>query len=196
MVDDGRGNLMIDDKWETPRWLFDLLNQEFRFSLDAAASGINFKCNGYCDQLGDGLKIYWYYHSCGGAIYLNPPYSKIAEFIKKAYEESLKGATVVCLIPARTDTAYWHDYCMKAAEIRFIRGRLKFENPEVAKSGSAPFPSVVVIFSEPPRQCEACIQGLIPPCKKPLSGCPEYDPHDLACSPIIGKTIEQPKKVK
>ena len=68
--------------------------------------------------------------------------------MKKAYEESLKGATVVCLIPARTDTKYWHDYCMKAAEIRFIKGRLKFGD----QKGSAPFPSVVVIFKQVRRQ--------------------------------------------
>lgn len=73
---------------------------------------------------------------------MNPPYSQIADWIKKAYEESLKGVTVVCLIPSRTDTRYWHSYCMKASEIRFIKGRLKFSN----NKNSAPFPSAIVIF--------------------------------------------------
>lgn len=75
--------------------------------------------------------------------FVNPPYKQIKEWIKKGFEESLKGKTVVFLIPSRTDTAYWHDYVMKASEIRFIRGRLKFEG---YGGGSAPFPSAIVIF--------------------------------------------------
>mgnify|MGYP003139136647 CR=1 FL=1 len=71
----------------------------------------------------------------------NPPYSKIGEFVKKAYEESLKGCTVVMLIPSRTDTKYWHDYCIYG-QIRYIKGRLKFGNAK----NSAPFPSCIVVF--------------------------------------------------
>ena len=76
-------------------------------------------------------------------IFLNPPYSKIGAFMKKAYEESLKGAIVVCLIPCRSDTRYWHNYVMMAHEIRLIMGRLKFGDGK----GPAPFPSCVVIFN-------------------------------------------------
>lgn len=77
---------------------------------------------------------------------MNPPYGKeIAKWMKKAYEESLKGATVVCLTFARTDTKWWHDYAMKAAEIRFIKGRVRFEGAD----SSAPFPSVVIVFRPP-----------------------------------------------
>ena len=75
---------------------------------------------------------------------MNPPYGReVGVWIEKAYKESLKGAIVVCLIPSRTDTKYWHDYCMKANEIRFIKGRLKFGDSK----NSAPFPSAIVIFN-------------------------------------------------
>ena len=78
--------------------------------------------------------------------WMNPPYGReIGKWMKKAYEESQQGCTVVCLVPSRTDTAWWHDYAMKADEIRYIRGRLKFQGAE----NSAPFPSAVVIFRPP-----------------------------------------------
>lgn len=89
----------------------------------------------------DGLAQSW----ANETVFMNPPYGRvIGDWIAKAYEESQKGATVVCLIPARTDTRYWHDYVMKAAEIRLVRGRLKFGNGK----NSAPFPSAVVVFQE------------------------------------------------
>lgn len=128
------------DEWETPQWLFDVLNKEFGFDFDAAATEENTKLRFY---LKDALNTEWYdpeYHRV--RFFLNPPHSKIKQFVKKAYEESLKGAVVVCLIPCRTDTYYWHDYVMKAHEIRFIMGRLKFGDSQNA----APFPSCIVIF--------------------------------------------------
>ena len=133
------------DEWETPQWLFDLLFKEFRFGMDAAASEGNNKAYYYIDKEEDALKRDWIVPEISGKptpIFLNPPYSKIAAFMKKAYEESLKGAVVVCLIPCRTDTRYWHSYVMKAQEIRFVKGRLKFND----SSCGAPFPSCVVIF--------------------------------------------------
>jgi site-specific DNA-methyltransferase (adenine-specific) len=133
------------DEWETPQDLFDRLNGEFQFVLDAAATAGNTKCppKYLSIEFGvDALTIDWCYHSQGRPVWLNPPYSKIAAFIKKAYEESQKGCTVVCLIPSRTDTKYWHDYVMQADEVRFIKGRLKFNG---GKSG-APFPSCIVVF--------------------------------------------------
>ena len=82
----------------------------------------------------------------GKTIFVNPPYGRlIGRFVKKAYEESLKGATVVMLIPARVDTKWWHEYCAQG-EVRFIKGRLKFINPSVARSDPAPFPSAIVIL--------------------------------------------------
>ena len=143
------------DEWATPQWLFDVLDKEFEFDCDAAATPENRKCPSFhsdkfvkgwfvpCGDkivscMGDALIESWY----KATYFLNPPHSKIKQFMKKAYEESLKGAVVVCLIPCRTDTYYWHDYVMKAHEIRFIMGRLKFGDSQNA----APFPSCIVIF--------------------------------------------------
>ena len=130
------------DEWETPQDLFDLLDKEFHFTLDAAATRSNTKCTRYLGHTGDSLEMDWSLLSADGAVWLNPPYSKIRPFMKKAYEESLNDVIVVCLIPSRTDTRYWHDYVMKAAEIRFIKGRLKFGGA----TNGAPFPSCIVVF--------------------------------------------------
>ena len=146
------------DEWETPKWLFDKLNSDFVFDIDAAATQENALAPGYFTKEDDALKQDWFidYGEDGivKTVFLNPPYSKIAAFMKKAYEESLKGALVVCLIPCRTDTRYWHDYVMKASEIRLIKGRLKFINKTLPsyredgnfKTSSATFPSCVVVF--------------------------------------------------
>ena len=128
-----------DMTWETPQWLFDKLNEEFHFTLDVCALPETAKCENYFTPKIDGLKQEW-----SGICWMNPPYGReVGIWLKKAYEESLKGATVVCLIPSRTDTKYWHDYCMKANEIRFIKGRLKFGN----STNSAPFPSAIIVFN-------------------------------------------------
>ena len=126
------------DDWETPRDLYDLLDREFHFDLDACASQGNAKCARYYTDDDDALIQNW-----GGAVFMNPPYGRqIGKWIRKAYEESQLNATVVvCLIPSRTDTAWWHDYVMRG-DIRFLRGRLRFSD----SAGSAPFPSAVVIF--------------------------------------------------
>jgi len=139
--------LMFSSKnqdWETPQWLFDKLNKEFNFDLDVCALPGNAKCTKYYTPEVDGLKQEW-----KGTCWMNPPYGReIGKWVEKAYYESLKGAIVVCLIPARTDTAYWHNYCMKASEIRLIKGRLKFGNSR----NSAPFPSAIIVFN--PKQKE------------------------------------------
>lgn len=131
------------DEWATPQATFDALNREFRFTLDAAASSENAKCPRFFTQADNGLIQDW----SGETVWCNPPYSQLAAWIRKAYEESRRGASVVLLIPARTDTRAWHDYIMPHATVRFIRGRLKFGT---AKS-SAPFPSAIVIFSPCPQ---------------------------------------------
>jgi phage N-6-adenine-methyltransferase len=130
------------DEWETPQELFDELKKEFDFKVDVCATAENTKCNNFFDISTDGLEQPWHQW---GTCWMNPPYGrKIGRWVKKAYEESQKGATVVCLLPARTDTAWFHDYCLKG-EIRWIRGRLKFGGSK----NSAPFPSMVVIFRSP-----------------------------------------------
>jgi len=125
------------DDWETPQELFDELNNEFSFDLDVCATEENTKCQRFYTKEVNGLKQCW-----EGTCWMNPPYGRaIIDWVKKAYESALAGAIVVCLVPARTDTRWWHDYCMKG-EIRFIRGRLKFGGCK----NSAPFPSAVVVF--------------------------------------------------
>lgn len=130
------------DQWATPQSFFNEWDAVFRFELDVCADAQNAKCWRYFSEQDNGLYQDWAPNRC----WMNPPYGReIRRWMQKAYEESLKGATVVCLVPARTDTAWWHDYAMKG-EITFIRGRLKFGD---AKSG-APFPSAVVVFRPAP----------------------------------------------
>ena len=125
------------DLWSTPERTFAELDREFGFTLDVCALPENAKCERFFSPDVDGLKQVW-----KGVCWMNPPYGReIGKWMRKAWESSLSGATVVCLVPARTDTGWWHDYAVKGA-IRYIRGRLKFggsKNP-------APFPSAVVVF--------------------------------------------------
>lgn len=137
-------NTMFSSKdmtWETPIELFNKLNDEFNFTLDVCALKETAKCDKFFSPEIDGLKQDWSNNVC----WMNPPYGRqIQLWLEKAYNESLKDSTtVVCLIPSRTDTKYWHNYCMNASEIRFIKGRLKFGNSK----NSAPFPSAIIIFN-------------------------------------------------
>ncbi len=126
------------DMWETPQALFDELDKEFHFTIDVCAVPENAKCERYFTPAQNGLKQDW--NTGGGTIYMNPPYGReIGLWVRKAAESNV---TAVCLLPARTDTAWFHDYIYGKAEIRFIRGRLKFGNSK----NSAPFPSMIVIF--------------------------------------------------
>lgn len=138
-------NVMFSSKsneWETPKELFDKLNNEFKFTLDAAASDQNHKCERYFTIAEDGLKQNW----AGERVWCNPPYSEIAKWCEKAFNETKQENTlVVMLIPSRTDTKYFHNFIYHRAEIRFIKGRLKFGNSK----NSAPFPSMLVIYRGP-----------------------------------------------
>ena len=125
------------DMWETPQWLFDKYDAQYHFTLDVCATSENTKCAVYFDEETNGLMQPW-----GGCCWMNPPYGReIGKWVKKAYEESKLGATVVCLLPSRTDTAWWHDYVMHG-QVTFMRGRLKFGESK----NSAPFPSAIVVF--------------------------------------------------
>jgi phage N-6-adenine-methyltransferase len=131
--------------WRTPQWLFDKLDREFHFELDACADADNTLCAYYYDEETDGLQQAWY-----GNVYCNFPYDNAAAWVEKAYREAQAGhCTAVLLMPARTDTRYFWDY-VRHGEIRFLPGRLKFQGGQ----HSAPFPSCVVIFhkglSKPP----------------------------------------------
>ena len=128
------------DLWSTPNDFFDKLNDEFHFTLDPCSTHENAKCYKHFTEEENGLLQDW----GNEVVFCNPPYGRqIKDWVKKSYEESQKGnTTVVMLIPARTDTIYFHEYIYHKAEIRFIKGRLKFGNAK----NSAPFPSMVVIF--------------------------------------------------
>lgn len=129
----------VSDNWATPPDFFKKCEEEFGpFDLDVCASVDNAKCPRYFTQSDNGLAQDW-----TGRVWMNPPYGRtIGEWMRKAYQSAQTGgATVVCLVPARTDTAWWHDYAMKGT-VRFIRGRLKFGGHD----NSAPFPSALVIF--------------------------------------------------
>ena len=126
------------DLWETPKDLFDKLNNEFHFTLDVCATPENAKCDSFYTKEQDGLSQPW-----KGVVWCNPPYGKqIGSWVRRGFFASLSGNTVVMLLPARTDTRWFHEYIYGKAEIRFIRGRLKFGGSK----NSAPFPSMVVVF--------------------------------------------------
>lgn len=131
----------VTDQWGTPEDLFKELDAEFNFTLDACASPWNYKVDNYYSEEDNGLEQPW-----TGVVWCNPPYGRaIRDWIQKGYESSTAGATVVMLIPARTDTTYWHDYVMQG-DIRFLRGRIKFVQPDGTSKDAAPFPSAIVIF--------------------------------------------------
>lgn len=127
------------NEWETPLDFFNDINKEFNFNLDPCATDYNHKCSKYFTLLEDGLLQSW----GGYRVFCNPPYGReLHKWVEKAYKEKDRAELIVMLIPARTDTKYFHEYIYHKAEIRFIRGRLKFGN---AING-APFPSMLVIF--------------------------------------------------
>ena len=133
-----------DPTWATPPEVYEPLNAEFNFTLDVCANPNNAKHINFFTPEDDGLAQSWKGHRC----WMNPPYGReIAKWVKKAHDEHKKhGITVVCLLPARTDTAYFHDYIYHKAEIRFLRGRVKFINADGRPLNSAPFPSMIVIY--------------------------------------------------
>ena len=132
------------NEWGTPQAFYDKLNRLFNFTLDPCSNGVNNKCSKYYTIEDDGLTKSWKNET----VFVNPPYSDVGKWVQKSYEESRdNGATVALLIPARTDTKYWHEYIMKGATtIYFVKGRLKFEKDDGIGSNAAPFPSAVVVF--------------------------------------------------
>lgn len=129
----------LTDEWSTPQDVFDALDREFHFNCDVCASLENAKCAHYYDLTRDGLTHAWH-----GVCWMNPPYGRrIGRWVAKAREEAEIGrASVVCLLPARTDTRWFHENVLGKAEIRFIKGRLKFSGSK----NSAPFPSLIAVY--------------------------------------------------
>jgi phage N-6-adenine-methyltransferase len=147
-------------EWETPQDFFATWDATFHFTLDVAAQPDNAKCPRYFTPEDDGLMQPW-----EGVCWMNPPYGKtIGQWVAKAYESAQQGATVVCLLPARTDTKWWQRYCVSPAKVEFVSGRLTFGGA----SNPAPFPNAVVIFRPPCRQempledQPLCISALTP----------------------------------
>lgn len=130
------------DRWSTPQELFDAMDAMYKFDLDVCADKDNAKCVKYYTKEQNAFHQVW--HRDGKRIWMNPPYGrKIINWIRKAYVESQHGVVVVCLLPARTDTLWFHDLCTYG-DITFLRGRLKFGGAK----NSAPFPSMIVVFGE------------------------------------------------
>jgi phage N-6-adenine-methyltransferase len=126
-------------EWATPQPFFDRLHAEFGFTLDVAAQPQNAKCARFFTPMQDGLRQDWSHEIC----WMNAPYGKpLGQWIQKAWESAQAGATVVCLLPVRSDTQWWQRYCVPPAEIRYVPGRLTFGGA----ANPAPFPSAVVIF--------------------------------------------------
>lgn len=127
-----------NEEWETPQFLFNELNETYDFDLDVCASETNKKCHKFYSKDDNSLDKYWI-----GSCWMNPPYGKsIATWMKKAYESHVKNkALVVCLVPCRTDTQWWHDYAIQGS-IFFIKGRIRF----VGASQPAPFPSAIIVY--------------------------------------------------
>ena len=165
----------VTDQWATPQWLFDALNEQYHFSVDVCALPHNAKCQKYYTPDDNGLNQEW-----RGICWMNPPYGNpefpckpscskkickdrgyhigayrpgIIDWMEKAYNSSKNGATVVCLVPSRTDTEWWHRFAMHG-EIFFLPGRLKFGH----NKGSAPFPSAIIVF-EPHRRTRSINYG-------------------------------------
>lgn len=129
------GGKTATDVWGTPQNLYDALDAEFDFTLDPCTDGTNSMCpRWFTDIAQDGLTEDW----SGERVFMNPPYTECEVWMRKAFES---GTLVVCLVPVRTDTAWWHDYAMRG-EVRLIRGRLRFGNA----TANAPFPSAIVVF--------------------------------------------------
>tara|TARA_Y100000004_G_scaffold14032_1_gene14966 strand:- start:7462 stop:7968 length:507 start_codon:yes stop_codon:yes gene_type:complete len=134
-----------DTTWRTPKRLYDRLNREFGFELDAAASKQNALCDRYYTEEDDALNLSW---ESPGAVWLNPPYGRvIGKWMEKAVCEANKGSRIVSLVPARTDTLWWHESAMKASEVRLVKGRVRF----VGASHGAPFPSAILVFDRSTR---------------------------------------------
>jgi len=138
------------DEWNTPPALATALARRYAqgsFALDAAATSANSRASRYYDAATDALRQDWVADAGpDGVVWLNPPYSKVALFFEKAASTARQGTTVVCLVPARVDTAWWHDHALSASEVWFVRGRVTFTRPD-GTGAPAPFPSAVIVFS-------------------------------------------------
>lgn len=134
----------MSDQWATPQALFDKLDEEFGFDVDVCALPENAKCKKFYSPEEDGLRFRW-----TGTVWMNPPYGRgIAKWVKKAYEASQGGATVVALIPNRSNAPWWHEWVMRANELRFVRKKVAF----VGSTRGVPFFGSVIAIFRPYKQ--------------------------------------------
>jgi site-specific DNA-methyltransferase (adenine-specific) len=142
-------------EWSTPQEFFDRLNALHDFTLDPCSTHENAKCARHYTAVENGLAHSWQ----NERVWMNPPYGReIGVWMKKAYEESLGSALVVCLVPARTDTAWFHSFVTKASQVQFLKGRLKFGG----HANSAPFPSMLVVFGNALDATQGNVELLTP----------------------------------
>lgn len=126
--------------WGTPRWLFRELDREFSFKLDAAASKDNALCKNFFTKEDNALERDWFSF---GSVFCNPPYNNMMAWVKKAYLESLRGSLVVMVVPGNTSTRWFHEWVLGKAEIRFVKGKVKFVGP---CKGGAIWPTLILIY--------------------------------------------------
>lgn len=148
----------VTDEWPTPQAFFDRLNRRYEFTLDPCATAENAKCALFYTREDDGLAQDWGTHR----VFCNPPYGReIGRWVRKCYEAAQDGAFVVLFVPARTDTRWFHQWVERKAQVRFLKGRLRFGDAE----HSAPFPSLIAVYSpfEAGRRalCAHCGDGFI-----------------------------------
>ena len=147
-------------EWETPKDFFQIINRVFKFNLDVCATKENTKCKRYFTPEVDGLAQKW-----TGTVWCNPPYGHdVVKWVKKAHESHKQGATIVMLLPSRTDTKWIHKYVFGSAQVIFLKGRLKFEEG----GNSAPFPSILAVWGGQEKQCNILAKYLAAYTVKPI----------------------------
>ncbi len=127
-------------EWGTPQEFYDRLDEIYHFTLDAAASRENAKCDQFYTKENNALELPW-----PGRVWCNPPYGRtIPQWVEKGYRESCEPycQVVVMLLATRTDTRWWHEWVMRAESIWLVKGRLRF----IGAPSSAPFPSALAVF--------------------------------------------------
>jgi phage N-6-adenine-methyltransferase len=134
--------------WQTPQHVFKYFDSLYKYQLDAAATADNAKCEQYITPEEDALSIEWdVAYPEVKSVWLNPPYGRgLGDWMKKCHDEARKGKIVTALIMARTDTRWWHDWCMKASLVYLIKGRIRFVGSDGVPGNSAPAPSALVVW--------------------------------------------------
>ncbi len=191
---DGISRKSEKQDWETPQALFDELDSKRHFTLDAASSNANAKCEKHLTEEDDALSCSW----AGETVFVNPPYGRTLKLWVRKGEMESSHADVTMLIPARTDTSYFHDHVKDKADVDFLRGRLKFENGGVA-GDPAPFPSMVVHWPKKAWLHDADLEGKRVYVSGPMTGYPDWNRMafklaEVECTEKGAKSVFNPAK--